>query len=133
MASLRTLASGLTAEITVLEAAIADLLAHHGGYHAIRALPGIGPVLAAALVAEIGDQFQSWIRCRLIALRPPLDSSRYQPTTMVTVACVCERPPDVVPDRARSRAPAGQPGEMRETAVLADQGKLLRLDDDHLL
>src|SRR6266496_1123879 len=45
----------LTAEITVLEAAIADLLARHDGYHAIRALPGIGPVLGAVLVAEIGD------------------------------------------------------------------------------
>ena len=46
VASLRTLAGQLTAEITVLEAAIAGLLAHHDGYHAIRALPGIGPVLA---------------------------------------------------------------------------------------
>jgi len=55
VASLRTLASELTADITVLEAAIADLLAHHDGYHAIQALPGIGPVLAAVLVAEIGD------------------------------------------------------------------------------
>jgi transposase len=54
-ASLRTLAGELTAEITLLEAAIAGLLAHHDGYHAIRALPGIGPVLAAVLVAEIGD------------------------------------------------------------------------------
>jgi transposase len=55
VASLRTLAGELTAEITVLEAAIADLLARHEGYHAIRALPGIGPVLGAVLVAEIGD------------------------------------------------------------------------------
>ena len=53
VASLRTLAGELTAEITVLEAAIADLLEHHDGYHAIRALPGIGPVLAAVLVAEM--------------------------------------------------------------------------------
>ena len=55
VASLRTLAGELTAEITLLEAAIADLLAHHDGYRAIQALPGIGPVLAAVLVAEIGD------------------------------------------------------------------------------
>src|SRR5689334_10031314 len=50
VASLRTLAAELTAEITLLEAAIADLLAHHDGYHAVQALPGIGPVLAAVLV-----------------------------------------------------------------------------------
>src|SRR5206468_6383036 len=43
VSSLRTLATELTAEITVLEAAIADLLAHHDGYLAIPALPGIGP------------------------------------------------------------------------------------------
>lgn len=53
--SLRKLADELTAEICVLEAVIADLLAHHDGFHAIRALPGIGPVLAAVIVAEIGD------------------------------------------------------------------------------
>jgi len=55
VASLRTLISELTAEITLLDAVIADLLARHDGYHAIQALPGIGPVLAAVIVAEIGD------------------------------------------------------------------------------
>jgi transposase len=55
VASLRILADALTSEITMVEAAIAALLAHHDGYHAIRALPGIGPVLAAVIVAEIGD------------------------------------------------------------------------------
>src|SRR5204862_211679 len=54
LASLRTLAGGLTAEITLLEAAIADLLAHHDGYHASQALPGIGPGLATLIVAGIG-------------------------------------------------------------------------------
>src|SRR5215475_9847746 len=34
VASLRALAGELTAEITMLEVAIADLLAHHDGYHA---------------------------------------------------------------------------------------------------
>ena len=37
VASLRALAAELTAEVTVLEAAIAGLLAHHDGYHVIRA------------------------------------------------------------------------------------------------
>lgn len=37
------------------EAAIADLLDHHDGYHAIQAQPGIGLVLAAVIMAEIGD------------------------------------------------------------------------------
>ena len=34
---------------------LADLLDGHEGYAAIQALPGIGPVLAAVIVAEIGD------------------------------------------------------------------------------
>jgi hypothetical protein len=33
----------------------AGLLEHHQGYRAVRALPGIGPVLGAVIVAEIGD------------------------------------------------------------------------------
>ena len=54
VASLRKLTSELSTEIAVLDAVIADLLAGHDGYHAIQALPGIGPVLAAVIVAEIG-------------------------------------------------------------------------------
>jgi transposase len=34
---------------------IAGLLEHHDAYHALQALPGIGKVLAAVIVAEIGD------------------------------------------------------------------------------
>ena len=55
VASLRKLAGELTAEIGLLDTVIADLLAGHDGYRALQALPGIGPVLAAVIVAEIGD------------------------------------------------------------------------------
>jgi transposase len=55
VASLRQLADGLTAEIGLLEQVLGDLLAGHEGYAAIQQLPGIGPVLAAVVVAEIGD------------------------------------------------------------------------------
>ena len=55
MASLRHLAGELTAEITMLSEVIASLLAGHRGYQVIQQLPGIGPVLAAVIVAEIGD------------------------------------------------------------------------------
>jgi len=53
--SLRNLITQLTGEITLLDTVIADLLDDHDGYHVIQALPGIGPVLAAVIVAEIGD------------------------------------------------------------------------------
>ena len=43
------------AEITMLSEVIADLLAGDRGYQVIQQLPGIGPVLAAVITAEIGD------------------------------------------------------------------------------
>jgi len=55
VASLRQLAGELSAEITLLEQVLGDLLAGHEGYAAIQQLPGIGPVLAAVIVAEVGD------------------------------------------------------------------------------
>jgi transposase len=54
VASLRQLVGWLSAEITVLEQVTADLLAGHDGYRAVQQLPGIGPVLGAVIVAEIG-------------------------------------------------------------------------------
>lgn len=39
----------------MLEQVTASLLAGHGGYRAVQALPGIGPVIGAVIVAEIGD------------------------------------------------------------------------------
>ena len=55
VASLRQLISWLTSEITVLEQVTAELLAGHDGYRAVQELPGIGPVLGAVIIAEIGD------------------------------------------------------------------------------
>jgi transposase len=53
--SLRQLAGELGGEIDMLGDVIKDLLAGHRGYQVIQQLPGIGPVLAAVIVAEIGD------------------------------------------------------------------------------
>jgi transposase len=53
--SLRHLAGELTTEITMLSEVTADLLAGNRGYQVIQQLPGIGPVLAAVIIAEIGD------------------------------------------------------------------------------
>jgi len=55
VASLRALAGVLDGEITRLEGQAAAMLAGDPGYAAIRALPGIGPVLGAVICAEIGD------------------------------------------------------------------------------
>ena len=53
--SLRQLTGELAAGITMLSEVIADLLAGDRGYQVIQQLPGIGPVLAAVIVAEIGE------------------------------------------------------------------------------
>src|SRR5450631_3360263 len=53
--SLRQLAGQLTTEIAMLSRVIADLLADDRGYQVIQQLPGIGPVLAAVIIAEIGE------------------------------------------------------------------------------
>jgi len=53
--SLRQLAGELTTEITMLTEVTADLLAGERGYQVIQQLPGVGPVLAAVIIAEIGD------------------------------------------------------------------------------
>ena len=53
--SLRQLIGELDAEVTMLTEVTADLLAGYRGYQVIQQLPGIGPVLAAVIVAEIGD------------------------------------------------------------------------------
>jgi transposase len=53
--SLLRLIDTLGEEIASFEADVASCLAGHPGYHAIQAIPGVGPVPAAIFVAEIGD------------------------------------------------------------------------------
>lgn len=53
--SLRQLAGDLSAETTMITEVIAGLPASHRGYQVIQQLPGIGPVLAAVIVAETGE------------------------------------------------------------------------------
>jgi transposase len=122
--SLRTLAGELTAEIILLETAIAGLLEHHDGYHAIQALPGIGPVLAAVLVAEIGDitRFATPARlCSWAGLTPRHRESDVkvrrghitkQGSPLVRWALV-----EAIP-----HVPAGHPLRQRKDAILARRG-----------
>ena len=53
--SLRRLIDAFTFEIDVLAQRTAADLHEHRGYQAVQAIPGVGPVLAAVFVAEIGD------------------------------------------------------------------------------
>ena len=53
--SLRDLIERCDREIAILEKETAPFFAGDLGYHAVQAIPGVGPVLAAVFVAEIGD------------------------------------------------------------------------------
>jgi transposase len=53
--SLRDLIEVYNREVTMLERRIRQRLCGHRGYRAIQAINGIGPTMAAILVAEIGD------------------------------------------------------------------------------
>lgn len=53
--SLLGLIDAFGVEIDRFAGMIAQALAEHPGYHAAQTIPGVGPVLAAIFVAEIGD------------------------------------------------------------------------------
>jgi hypothetical protein len=53
--SLRKLLNIYAGELTVVEAELAARLDGHAGYAAIQAICGVGPIMAAIFVAEIGD------------------------------------------------------------------------------
>jgi transposase len=79
--SLRQLADELTTEITMVSEVIAGLLAGHRGYQVIQQLPGISPVLAAVIVAEIGEvtRFRNAAQlCSWAGLTPRHREARHQ-------------------------------------------------------
>ena len=53
--SLRRVMDGLDFEIDVFAGLARGRMAHEPGYTAVQKIPGIGPILAAVFVAEIGD------------------------------------------------------------------------------
>ena len=125
VASLRQLAGELGAEITLLDQVIADLLAGHEGYRAIQALPGIGPVLAAVIVAEIGDirrfpgpgQLGSWAG---------LTPRHYESDTKVIRGHVTKQGSRMLRwavTEAIQRQPAGSRPRQVKDAIIARRGK----------
>ena len=55
LGSLVVLVDAFDAEIAELTDSIAHMFRDHAGYRAIQQVPGIGPIIAAIFVAEIGD------------------------------------------------------------------------------
>jgi transposase len=118
----------LTREITVLEAVIADLLEGHDGYHAIKALPGIGPVLGAVTVAEAGDvrRFPSAGRlCSWAGLTPRHRESDLK----VARGHITKQGSPILRwamAGAIQRLPADTPVRARRDAIIARRGKEAR-------
>jgi transposase len=125
VASLRQLAGELSGEITLLDAVLGDLLAGHQGYAAIQQLPGIGPVLAAVIVAEIGDirrfpgsgQLASWAG---------LTPRHYESDTKVIRGHVTKQGSRMLRwavVEAIQRQPAGSRPRQVKDAIIARRGK----------
>ncbi len=79
-------------------AMIAEQLDTHTGYHAIQQVPGIGPVLAAVFVAEIGDVHRFTDPAHLC-------SGRADPhaTANPTPSCTADTSPNKAPKRSAGR------------------------------
>ena len=128
VASLRQLTGWLSAEITVLEQVTADLLAGHDAYRAVQQLPGIGPVLAAVIVAEIGDitRFRHPARlCSWAGLTP----RHYESDTTVIRGRITKqgsRPLRWALIEAVQRTPAGTPIHQARDAIIARRGPQAR-------
>ena len=124
VASLRQLIGWLTSEITVLEQVTADLLAGHDGYRAVQELPGIGPVLGAVIVAEIGDitRFRHPARlCSWACLTP----RHYESGTTVIRGRITKQGSPVLRwalAGAVQRTPAGTPIRQAKDDIIARRG-----------
>ena len=142
VASLRQLNAELTGEITLLEQVIGDLLAGHQGYAAIRQLPGIGPVLGAVIVAEIGD-IRRFRRPEQLCSRAGLTPRHRESDTKVSRGhvtkqgsrmlrwAVCEaiqrQPADTRPRQVKDGIIARRGAEAKNTAKVAAARELLTL------
>ncbi|HEV2243648.1 MAG TPA: IS110 family transposase [Streptosporangiaceae bacterium] len=126
--SLRQQVGELTTEITMLSEVLADLLAGHRGYLVIQRLPGIGPVLAAVIIAEIGDvtrfrtpgQLASW---------SGLTPGHRESDIKVTRGHVTKQGSRLLRwalIEAIQRAPAGFPARDVKDAIIARRGKQAR-------
>ena len=57
-------------EVDTVDAELHSRLKDHQGFHAIQAIPGVGPVIGATMVAEIGDVVRG-SRARVTCARGP--------------------------------------------------------------
>ena len=108
----------------MLEQVTADLLAGHDGDRAVQELPGIGPVLGAVIVGEIGDITRFLHPARLSSWAE-LTPQRYEPDTKVIRGRITKqgsRPLRWALVEAVQRTPAGTPVHELKDAIIARRG-----------
>lgn len=140
--ALREVIAEITRQVTSLDQQIHDRLAHDTGYRAILQIGGIGKVLAAVFVTEIGDvtrfpgpkQLCSWAgltpRHRESDVKVMRGHVTKQGSKLVRWAAVeaVQRTPDGTPIRVhRDRIEAHRGTEARNIAKTAAARKLLTL------
>jgi transposase len=126
--SLRRVIDGVSFEITLLADGVAAHLARDRGYQAIQALSGIGPVLAAIFVVEIGDitrfrtpaQLCSWAG---LTLRHDESDTKSRNGRITKQGSRLLRWAAV---EAIQRAPAGSPMRHQMDAIIARRGNAAR-------
>jgi transposase len=126
--SLRQLIGWLDAEIGMLTQVAADLLAGHRGWQLIQALPGIGPVLAAVIVAEIGD-ITRFKNAQALCCWAGLTPRHYESDTKVIRGHVTKqgsKPLRWALIEAIQRQPAGFRTRDARDAIIARRGKQAR-------
>lgn len=137
VASLLKLIDILDAEEDLFNRRIAERLRGHAGCGAIQWLPGIGPVLAAVLVAEIGDVHRfpsadrlcSWsgltprhYESDTVARRGHVTKQGSKLVRWAVVEAIQRKTPKIKEDRARIEARRG-----KNIAKIAAARKLLTL------
>jgi transposase len=124
VASLRKICALLAAEIAVAETAIAAMVDQHPGYWAVRALPGTGPVLAAVIVAEIGD-ITRFPRPGQLCSWAGLTPRHRESDTKVTRGHITKQGSPILRwalVEAIQHVPAGHPLRQRKDDILARRG-----------
>jgi transposase len=126
--SLRRVIDGVSFEITLLADRVAARLARDRGYQAIQALSGIGPVLAAIFVVEIGDitRFRTPAQlCSWAGLTP----RHYESDTKSRNGRITKQGSRLLrwaAIEAIQRAPTGSPMRHHMDAIIARRGNAAR-------
>jgi transposase len=126
--SLRRMIDGVSFEITLLTDRLAAQLSHDPGYRAIQAIPGIGDVLAAVFVVEIGD-ITRFHRPAQLCSWAGLTPRHYESDTKSRNGRITKQGSRLLrwaAIEAIQRAPAGTPMRAQRDRIVARRGKAAR-------